>query len=96
MGLPQHDPRLDDEDEEFEGEEEQEVREGGASPAGDSRLAALVNEVTLDAVRLRLALLVGVSEEAARDIQPLLVAMYEALDALPTDRRVTRRVGFRA
>jgi hypothetical protein len=93
MSAPLRDPRLDEDED--DGEEEQEVGSSHVSTVGDSRLAALVNEITLDACRLRLALLPGISTEAAEEIGPLLTAMYEDLDRLPTDRKVGRRIGFK-
>ena len=76
-------------------EEQLEVKVGAASPAGDSKLAGLVIECTLDLVNLRLRLLAGVDPDAVRAVAPLLEALAEEVNRLPAAVPVRRPVGFR-
>jgi class 3 adenylate cyclase len=72
-----------------------EPMQGGASPAGDSKLAGLIIECTLDVVNLRMRLLAGVDPDAVRCVAPLLEAMADEIDRLPATIPVRRPVGFR-
>lgn len=76
-------------------EDQPEVVPGRASPAGDSKLAGLVIECTLDLVNLRLRLLAGVDPDAVRAVAPLLQAMADEVNRLPAVVPVRRPVGFR-